>query len=68
MPSGRPRIAYTDSDRYDGVCTETAILDAYKRLNLSPVRVGDVLLSPALAKLLAEAERQEDDNASQARP
>jgi hypothetical protein len=60
MPSSPPRIAYTDVDRYEGVCTETAILDEYKRLKLPAVRAGDVLLSPALARLLAEVERRED--------
>jgi hypothetical protein len=64
MPSSPPRIAYTDADRYDGVCTETAILDEYKRLKLPAVRAGDVLLSPALARLLAEGERREGDAAS----
>jgi hypothetical protein len=68
MPSSRPRIAYTDADRYDGICTETAILDEYKRLKLPAVRGGDVLLSPALARLLAEAERREDAVAPQTRP
>jgi hypothetical protein len=63
MPSSPPRIAYTDADRYGGVCTETTILDEYKRLKVPPVRAGDVLLSPALARLLAEVERREDDAA-----
>ncbi len=67
MTSSPPRIAYTDADRYNGICTETAILDEYKRLKLAAARAGDVLLSPVLARLLAEAERQED-NAPPARP
>jgi hypothetical protein len=63
MPSSSPRIGYTDADRYDGVCTETAILDEYRRLKLPAVRAGDVLLSPALARLLTEAERREESAA-----
>jgi hypothetical protein len=44
--------AYTDRDRERRLRSERAILTEYMHLKLPPVRVGGVLLSPALVNLL----------------
>jgi hypothetical protein len=62
MTSHKPeQTAYTDADRKKHLTSEEALLGEYRRLNLSPVRCGGLLLSPSLVAALTDEIFIEDE-------